>query len=99
MLDMRSTDLPHLMGRAAQSPSECAADDTRFNQKQLTGRRITNHFKQRSLSEAYDPALQFWSTAKKYSTLSKRSDIYQGCPKSRLSKGGQRMDFVCSSTN
>lgn len=86
MLDMPSTDL-HMMGkRVDQSPFECAADDTRFNQKRLTGRRISSHLKERSLPDLYDPSLQLWAMPKKYSTLGKRSDIYQGCPKSRLSK-------------
>jgi hypothetical protein len=85
MLDMHSND-HHLMTRNSNSPAECAADETTFNQKKLTSRRIVNTFKERSLSELYDPSLQFWSSPKKYSTLAKRSDIYQGCPKSRLSK-------------
>ncbi|GAB5593873.1 hypothetical protein Unana1_08773 [Umbelopsis nana] len=84
MLDMPSTDL-HMMGkRVDQSPFECATDDTRFNQKRLTGRRISSHLKERSLPDLYDPSLQLWAMPKKYSTLGKRSDIYQGCPKSRL---------------
>ncbi|KAI9285754.1 Metallo-peptidase family M12-domain-containing protein [Umbelopsis sp. AD052] len=83
MLDMHSND-HHLTTRNSNSPAECAADETAFNQRKLTGRRITNTLKERSLSDLYDPTLQFWSSPKKYSTMTKRADIYQGCPKSRL---------------
>lgn len=100
MLDMHSND-QHLMTRNSNSPAECAADETAFNQKKLTGRRIVNNFKERSLSDLYDPALQFWSSPKKYSALTKRSDIYQGCPKSRLSKTSFSFNIagICISSN
>ncbi|KAM3588970.1 hypothetical protein VKS41_001400 [Umbelopsis sp. WA50703] len=79
MLDMHSNSL---VARSDKVQLECAADDTLFNQRTLTGRKISSSLQQRGLADFYDPSIQFWST-QKYTQLGKRSDT-QGCPKSRL---------------
>jgi hypothetical protein len=88
MLDMHSNSL---VARSDKVQLECAADDTLFNQRTLTGRKISSSLQQRGLADFYDPSIQFWST-QKYTQLGKRSDT-QGCPKSRLSKCTRRNEF------
>jgi hypothetical protein len=80
-----------LVARSDKVQLECAADDTLFNQRTLTGRKISSSLQQRGLADFYDPSIQFWST-QKYTQLGKRSDT-QGCPKSRLSKCTRRNEF------